>query len=198
MVDFNRYKLATEMIPKGCRTVLDVGCRDGILKSYLPDTIHYAGVDLVEGPQVDYVCNLEDGLPFNNESYDVVMALDVLEHTEDIWGAYAELVRVSKKAVVIILPNIYHWSLRLQYLFGIEFGKYVLSPFPIEDRHRWLTSYNSALEFANQMASNHGLTLSTRDLYGARRYVPFDLVLSKLSKNLSVWSVAFVFTKGPK
>lgn len=196
MVSFNRYEVAVEMIPEGSKTLLDVGCRDAVLKSFLPGNIKYTGVDLIDGPQVDYICNLEDGLPFDDNCFDVVVALDVLEHTEDIWASFSELVRVSKTSVVVILPNIYHWSLRLRYLCGDEFGKYVLSPSPIQDRHRWLTSYNAAFNFANQMARSHGLSVSARDIYGAKRYAPIDIILSKLSKNLAIWSVAFIFTKG--
>ena len=65
------------------------------------------------GPGVDHVANIEEGLPFADREFDAVVALDLLEHTNNIWFAFDELVRVSRRQVVIVLPNIYHWSSRV-------------------------------------------------------------------------------------
>lgn len=87
-------------------SVLDVGCRTGQLKHVLPSKdIYYCGLDLVS--PADVIGNLEVGLPFKNEKFDVVVALDVLEHTDNIWNAFRELCRVARQYCVITLPNIY-------------------------------------------------------------------------------------------
>lgn len=191
----NRYELASRLLPK-IGSLLDVGCRDAILRQYLSSNIIYVGADLVDGPGVDHVCNLEEGLPFQDSAFDSVVALDVLEHTNEIWKAYGELVRVADKHIIIILPNLYHWSLRFRYLLGREMGKYRLSVTPILDRHRWLVSYNSAREFSLAMASEYNLTVTEHVMFGPRRYIIIDMLLNLFSKNLGSWSVAFVFTKG--
>jgi len=191
----NRYEVACSLLSAETNSLLDVGCRDAILKRYLPPGIVYTGADLIEGPSVDYVCNLENGLPFQDATFDVVTALDVLEHTDNIWGSFEELVRVASKNVIIVLPNLYHWSFRWQYLLGKEMGKYRLPSDLVLDRHRWLVSYNTACEFSAHMASKHGLTLNSKLMYGPRRYLPADMLLNLISKNLGAWSVAFVFSK---
>jgi len=44
-------------------------------------------------------------LPFMNDEFDVVLCVDTLEHVPDVYKALGELLRVAKKAVVIILPH---------------------------------------------------------------------------------------------
>lgn len=191
----NRYELACSLLPSDTSSLLDVGCRDAILKRYLQKHIAYTGADMIDGPGVDHVCNLEKGLPFSDDAFDVVTALDVLEHTDDIWRSFEELVRVARRQVIIVLPNLYHWSLRVQYMTGREMGKYRLTPDIIQDRHRWLVSYNTANEFSRGMALKYGLSLHSQVMFGSRRYLPIDLFLNLFSKNVGAWSVAFVFTK---
>jgi SAM-dependent methyltransferase len=190
-----RYVRASDLIPKDTKSVLDVGCRDAILKQYLPKTLSYTGADIFPGPGVDYICNLEKGLPFEDGTYDTVTALDVLEHTDDIWHSFEELVRVARKHVVIVFPNMYHWSFRLWYLRGKEMAKYQLPSEQILDRHRWLVSYDTAYRFSLDMASKLNLTMTTEPMFGPRRHRPMDLFFGIFSKNLSCWSVAFVFSK---
>lgn len=44
-------------------------------------------------------------LPFESNSYDVVLCSEVLEHVPDFHAAMDQLIRVAKKAVVITLPH---------------------------------------------------------------------------------------------
>lgn len=54
----------------------------------------------------DVVVDLERGsLPFADQSFDTVICTDVLEHLECIHAMYDELFRVSRKHVVVSLPN---------------------------------------------------------------------------------------------
>lgn len=87
------------------QTLLDVGCRDGRLKSHLPSGVEYTGIDLTPGSQVARICGIEQGIPYSDDSFDVVVALDVLEHTDNIWFAFRELVRVARNQIMVVLPN---------------------------------------------------------------------------------------------
>lgn len=43
-------------------------------------------------------------LPFKSSSFDVVFCSHLLEHLDDPWAGLSELVRVSRKKIVVILP----------------------------------------------------------------------------------------------
>ncbi len=83
------------------RRVLEVGSRDfnGTLRSvfgfYGPS--EYVGVDLVRGPGVDVICAAEELVQrFGNESFDIVIATEVLEHIRDWRAAIANLKAVCR------------------------------------------------------------------------------------------------------
>jgi hypothetical protein len=153
-------------------SVLDVGCRSGNLKQVLPDNkIQYWGVDLHQ--PADVIGSLEDGLPFRNQEFYSVVALDVLEHTDNIYGAFGELCRIAQKYVVITFPNAYEIQVRFRFLFGKNIGgKYGLPLKPPHDRHRWIFSFDEARNFTHSRASKHGFSVLTDGcLIGPRRAI---------------------------
>ena len=197
MVDLyiSKFEEVARRIAPDARSVLDIGCRDGILGKYLPREVSYAGVDLSPGPNVTRVCDLEKGIPFADASFDVVTALDVLEHVDNIWFAFDEMVRVARRQVMVVLPNSYHFRERLRFLRGREAGKYVLGPDPIRDRHRWLLSYRSAHSFCAQRALRHGLTRSESIMVDERRNIFRELLVRVLPLNLMAVALFQVFAK---
>lgn len=192
---YDKYELVNSMLGPGVRTLLDVGCRDGVLRKHLKGRIAYTGIDIIEGEAVSKVCNVEKGLPFEDKSFDAVIALDLLEHTDNIWFVFDDLVRVARSQILVVFPNMYHWRHRLSYLAGNEMGKYRLAGKPILDRHRWLTSYCSSKEFCQQMAAVHHLSLNEYPLAGGRRTVVLDSMIGAFSLNLGAWATLFDFHK---
>jgi SAM-dependent methyltransferase len=194
---YQKYAAVNDLLKPDVQSVLDVGCRDAILRQHIRSQIKYTGVDIMPGSGVDRIANIEDGLPFADREFDAVVALDLLEHTNNIWFAFDELVRVARRQVFIILPNIYHWSSRVRFLFGREMGKYVLPAHSIVDRHRWLPSYVSARRFCTDRAAMHGLDTEEQIFFGGRRTIPIDWVFSKVSNNLAAWAVMHVLERRP-
>lgn len=190
-LNHHKYELTNTALRDSVASVLDVGCRDAVLKKFLRSDVSYSGLDLFPGPGVDHVGNVEEGLPFSDRSFDAVVALDLLEHTNNIWFVYDELMRVASEQVIVLLPNAYHWFFRLQYLSGREMGKYVLPVEPILDRHRWLLSQTAARNFCEARAKANGWRLTEKILFSGRRTAVFDLALSSVSKNLAAWSTIF-------
>ncbi len=128
-------------------SVLDVGCRGKELKPLLKDINKYQGIDLMESDEV-IAHDLEQKIPLDDGTYDVVTALDVVEHVDKAHQLMSELLRVSNQVVIVSLPNMYYWEFRLKYFFGIVIGgKYIFPVDPIKDRHRWLPSYISSEAF---------------------------------------------------
>jgi SAM-dependent methyltransferase len=137
-------------------SVLDVGCRTREVERALAGTgVRYCGVDL--DPSAEVVANVGERLPFDDASFDVVMALDVLEHADDFHLAFAEVCRVARRHIVITLPNLYFVGVRLRHLLGHQISeKYGLPLARPADRHRWFFSLNDARAFIAGAATEHG------------------------------------------
>ncbi len=122
-----RHAKALEMIEKG-QKVLDIGCGDGLLLSALAKKgVIGSGVDVSEegarkcrekGLDVSVVDISAGMLPFKDGSFDVVTILDVLEHVYAPEELLKEAVRVSKKYIIISVPNFNSLPARLQVLLG--------------------------------------------------------------------------------
>ena len=150
--------------------VLDVGCRSGNFRRALSShPVDYFGLDIYA--PADVLGDLGAGLPFGDRSFDTVVALDVLEHTDDIYNAVGELCRTSGKHVVIALPNIYDVLGRLKFLLGQPLsGKYGLPSEPPDDRHRWVVSYKEAENFCDHWAEKTGFRIAAKgSLIGPKR-----------------------------
>jgi SAM-dependent methyltransferase len=192
----SKFEEVARLLDPQTKTLLDVGCRDGRLKNHLPGTIEYSGIDLSPGPLVSKVCNIEQGIPYPDNAFDAVVALDVLEHTDNIWFSFGELVRVSRRQLMMVLPNSYHWKERLRYLRGKEGDKHKLSPEPIQDRHRWLPSYTTSHAFATHMARQFNLSLTTISMMvDEHPNMLRELAARVLSPNLMSVNILFLFEK---
>ena len=117
------------------RTILDVGCGEGIVATVLtkrfPD-VRYFGCDIHE-PSVRLAASAQGGnamfllgdamrLPFPARSFELVICSETLEHLRDYKRALAELVRVSAGTVLVTVPHEPFWR------FGnILRGKYLRS-----------------------------------------------------------------------
>jgi hypothetical protein len=178
-------------------SVLDVGCRSRQLKDALPkETIDYVGVDLY--PPADVLGNLGTGLPFDEASSNTVVALDVLEHTDDIYYSFAELCRVARNHVLLALPNFYEIRVRKSFLFGQRIsGKYGLPVNPPLDRHRWIFSFREAENFTHAMATKCGFEVVGEGcLIGPRRSAfGFRHLVNIFPNLLSPWYVALLERK---
>jgi len=96
----------SEFIPKGSK-VLDIGCGDGARIGELRDKGFDAlGCEINKtwvGGFVDY--GSAECLPYDDNSFDVVLSIDVLEHLENPIIALKEMFRVCKnRAFIIITP----------------------------------------------------------------------------------------------
>ena len=105
------------VLPADVRSVLDVGCGDGIISEAIARSgreVEGVEVHSRESCRVKY--SLFDGrkLPFPDASFDAVMLVDVLHHTDNIEDLLTECRRVARKCIVI---KDHTWSNRLD--FGV-------------------------------------------------------------------------------
>jgi len=109
--------------------LLDIGCGDGTITQEFkklgfqtfgfdtaPDPLASArekGIEVAEG-------NWESGLPYENESFDVIFAGEAIEHVFDVTKFLSEISRVLKSngILVVTTPNLASLEDRFKFLFG--------------------------------------------------------------------------------
>ena len=140
--------------------ILDVGADECHLRDHLAESTEYVGVGLGGNP--DLQVDLErEPLPFPDGSFDCVLCLDVLEHLDNPHAVFDELCRVSRRYVVISLPNAW-LSLYRRLTKGDRpddqpMRYYGLPPEPPEDRHKWFPSADDAERFVLYRAGLNGM-----------------------------------------
>lgn len=109
------------------QAALDVGSGSGIMGGYLKEL----AVPIVHGvePHLEsrqHTAHIYDQLSAGlqelaaERQYDLILLLDVLEHTPDPFSYFAEISKLLAPGgrLLLSLPNIAHWSVRLPLLFG--------------------------------------------------------------------------------
>lgn len=151
--------------------VLDVGADECYLKEHLSNNENYIGIGL-NSDKIDLKIDLEkQSLPYEDNSFDVVLCCDVLEHLDNIHEIFDELCRVSKKYVIISLPNPHgvFWSYMKQgnYNEHQHLKFYGLSAEKPEDRHKWFFSTEEAKRFIQYRAKKNNMEIVQIDVEGS-------------------------------
>lgn len=111
------------------RDVLDLGGRDGTLTRHFTEgnrvTIGDIDVDAMNAAARNYgvaisEVNLNEGLPFADESFDVIVLAEVLEHLPYPKITFGEIQRILRPGGILIgsIPLAYHLKDRWQVLRG--------------------------------------------------------------------------------
>ena len=127
MSDVLNMQALARLVPFGSR-VLDLGCGDGAMLAHLQSTrgcsgygIEIDGANLLACVQrgVNVIqLNLDQGLAlFGDQSFDVVLQIDTLQHLRNAQVMLRETVRVGRIGIVAF-PNFAHWPNRLSVLRG--------------------------------------------------------------------------------
>jgi SAM-dependent methyltransferase len=128
---------------------LDVSCRNGEVMRELAargfevrGTRFERGLPPIEGLPVDEGVDLIRGLPYPDESFDLVVITEVLEHLENHRAAIAELARVLRPGghLVLTTPNIMRLDSRIGFMLaGMHKAKRRHIPLdtPIAEAHRY-------------------------------------------------------------
>lgn len=112
----DRVSLAVSLLPKNINSTLDIGCGDG----YLCSVFKKQGIKTVAGIDIskkrikyaeqkfkgiEFRVGDFDNLPFENNSFEMVSLIEVLEHSENPDRTLYEARRVSQEYVMITVPS---------------------------------------------------------------------------------------------
>jgi len=180
-------------------TLLDLGARDQFLKKFISNDIKYTGVDRFQNDNDNLIIDLDNDFHKIKEKYDVITALDVIEHLDDPLKFYKNCREYSKKLLLINFPNQAYYEVRLNFLFrGKLTNKFHFSGKPNDDRHRWFTNFNNINKFIkNNKDPNSKFKII--NVYKTRNKLFFlyfiEKILGKIFPQFFCWSFLLVEKK---
>jgi ubiquinone/menaquinone biosynthesis C-methylase UbiE len=112
--NLKRLENTARLIPADAKTLIDVGCGNGVFARLLKQRLPSLRITCVDrsATALEHVvadkklrCEVSQ-LPFGDQSFDCVSCLEVIEHLtiEDYKKALAEITRIAKTTIVISVP----------------------------------------------------------------------------------------------
>jgi len=136
------------LLPPDAR-ILDVGCGDGLIDSMIirqRSDVSIEGIEVVIRPNVCFPVMKYNGLniPFNDNAFDTAICIDVLHHAKDPQALLREIVRVSRKHIIIkdhLLRGIFAGPV-LRFMDRVGNESYNVDlPFNYWQEDRWFASF---------------------------------------------------------
>jgi SAM-dependent methyltransferase len=136
------------LLPRNA-SVLDVGCGDGSLAKLIQDhrpDVRIRGIDVLVRPQTAIPVESFDGthIPVADGSYDVVMFVDVLHHTDDPLVLLREARRVTRQSILLKdhTRNGFLAGPTLRFMDGVGNARYgVALPYNYWPREQWQAAF---------------------------------------------------------
>ena len=133
----NQYLRTFDRITKKLQfnSVLEIGCGEGYLIGRLKvnkPAIKAHGIDISgdiikqaknKYKNVSFDVGTAHSLPYPDNRFDLAIACELLEHVEDPITAIKEIKRVSKKTILISIPNEPAW--RIANIFRLKYLRYL-------------------------------------------------------------------------
>ena len=177
--------------PKPGARVLDIGAGEGALSSRLKDaglsvSACDATPDLFCAPGVECrACDDSGVLPFSDRSFDLALAVEVLEHIDGHSQLFAEVARILEPdgCFIFTTPNILSLKSRVRFLLtGCHYSFDPLTPFVKDVVHQHISPFT--LNRYAWMLSQHGFRVdhvTTDKMQTSSRFLSFLTPCVKLA-----------------
>lgn len=124
-----RIEKLIEMIPTN-KIILDIGCYDGTISKLIKEKNNVAvcldmslnALNMAKKKGLECVLTNADNLPFKGNSFDIVVASEIIEHIFDTGNFLDEINKILKSNGKLILttPNLALLDNRLRLLLGLQ------------------------------------------------------------------------------
>ena len=133
-ITYGTHQTILRLIPKNS-SILDIGCAQGYLEKTLSEDkkCQIYGIELEEAAariaekycQKMLIGDVEvlfasKTPPYQDQKFDIILLADILEHLQDPHALLKKLPPLLNHGgkIIISMPNIAHWGVRLRLLFG--------------------------------------------------------------------------------
>ncbi len=147
LISYSSYRMAsfiglfyTEQIEKHCKGhLLDLGCGSVPMYDYyksMAESITCADWEnsAHDTNHIDVFCDLNDKLPFEDNSFDTIIFSDVFEHLSNPFGALSEIKRILKKDGKLLM--------NYPFLYGIHEAPYDYCRYTKYRMNTWFEALN--------------------------------------------------------
>ncbi|WP_305909996.1 methyltransferase domain-containing protein [Methylomarinum sp. Ch1-1] len=138
--------------------VADIGCFQAPLRTLLQNC-DYVGVDMAGDPDIQLNLDCLKSLPFQDNEFNCVLCIEVLEHLDNLHLLFDELIRISQRYIIISLPNCWRDARRKIEKGSGDFLHYGLPVEKPADRHKWFFNCQQAENFFTYQADKHRLNI---------------------------------------
>jgi SAM-dependent methyltransferase len=194
------FSVFQELQKKPQQTVCELGFGGpSLLNIFSPVCHEYHVIDIVDCTSIHklpeniraYCGNLDNDFPFQDENFDSVIAMMVVEHLYDPFHAMAEIARICRPGgtVIVNLPNIASIRCRLSLLFG---KMPITSSRDWFEKRQWDGNHLHYFTVADtlRLAALNGLQLKAMHPVGKM------LWLKRLRPQFFCHEISYVFRKG--